>query len=594
MEKDSDGVAFFESMKAAMVKLREEYKGVAGPKLMPPRYVEFLTTGEYRKFADHSRKFGSSPQKFKFTDGRLVTHLATREGFDRIVELLKKEPARTFCFWPFTQLWGKAGPSSSMALYIDLSKVTCPVFKVDEGGIEQVGFALNAFLNSLTAGSGGEDEEDDEEADEADEEVEDDEEADEKDEEDGEEADEDEDEGDEDDEYVGGIPKTPEERRRKVARFLDKVDWKTYDYTKVPAGDMTFPDYTEEECAARDIWISKHYNYDRKEWKCVHVLDLNDMTDGFERRLFGLYGIPVEWPTKDSEKDEREELLNELDEARARGGATFEKALTEHGLLNDEHYLWVRYRYLGAPKHIRDHARARKVIAEVDAAKTDVERTEVLEGHSFRDQLHYDHWKAMIVRAEERANKQQAAGYQQAMKTVEARLEANKAALAGELAPFKGVSLEAWAEVNVRRSRQEALEAILADLKIERPLWDEVDAEWNGRMSRDTTATIATIYGQSFAKTFAKKAEAQKPAGDGMTFEQWVKIQSHVSAASRQGVDPSAVLKKYGLTPAEFGTCPWGIEFAQNPMKYMQDYQTFSAKYAQEFASLKAGSDIEF
>ena len=196
-------------------------------------------------------------------------------------------------------------------------------------------------------------------------------------------------------------------------------------------------------------------------------------------------------------------------------------------------------------------------------------------------------------------------------RAMDERFQKNKEALAGELAPFKGVSMETWAAANARIAQGQPMDKVLADLRIERPLWDEVSAEWNARMARDTTLTIATVYGQAFTGAgqgqfgaAGQAVAASMEAGSGKTvegedpisFEDWIKIQCHMTAASALGVDANAVLAHYKMTAADWGTVGgyWSRKFNANAMEYFDRYNTLTAKYTQEFATAKAGSDIEF
>ncbi len=194
---------------------------------------------------------------------------------------------------------------------------------------------------------------------------------------------------------------------------------------------------------------------------------------------------------------------------------------------------------------------------------------------------------------------------------LQAELEANKEALSGDLAPFKGVSMEDWAGANARLSQGETIEDIIAGMGIEMPVWDEINAEWNARMSRDTTATIATVYGQAFtgggqgqfgaagmatAEAMNTHRGTDVDGDDPISFEDWVKITEHMNAGAAQGIDAQAILSEYGLNPADWGTIGgyWGQKMNANALHYLNDYQTFSAKYKEQFAAGASHTDIDF
>src|SRR5688500_4701944 len=92
------------------------------------------------------------------------------------------------------------------------------------------------------------------------------------------------------------------QRKQRIQAFLADVDWDTYDYTKAPGANMKFPDFTEAEMESKDFWSSKHYNK-TGGMSCVHVADLNQIADGEDRKFLALYGVPVEWPSKEEDED---------------------------------------------------------------------------------------------------------------------------------------------------------------------------------------------------------------------------------------------------------------------------------------------------
>ena len=70
--------------------------------------------------------------------------------------------------------------------------------------------------------------------------------------------------------------------------------------------------------------------------------------------------------------------------------------------------------------------------------------------------------------------------------------------LKGEIEPVEGVSLDAWAGAQAKIASGGAVDDAIKSLGIDKAKWERVSAEWNARMSRDTTTTIATAYGKAF------------------------------------------------------------------------------------------------
>lgn len=188
---------------------------------------------------------------------------------------------------------------------------------------------------------------------------------------------------------------------------------------------------------------------------------------------------------------------------------------------------------------------------------------------------------------------------------------AANAAASGELEPVEGVSLDAWALAQVKAISGGTIEDICSSLGVDKAKWDRVSAEWNARMSRDTTASIATAYGNAFTKAQASPAvagaskygaAAQNP-GKGempMTLDQYVEITEAQSATALQGGDASALLKKFGLTVLDWSNLgAWFSAYiSENAMKnnsaVLNEYNALQAKYKAKYATAKADADIAF
>jgi hypothetical protein len=183
-------------------------------------------------------------------------------------------------------------------------------------------------------------------------------------------------------------------------------------------------------------------------------------------------------------------------------------------------------------------------------------------------------------------------------------------ALAEDLAPVEGVSLEQWAKAQAQIASGGNADQIVAGLGIDRAKWDRVSAEWNARMSRDTSFTITMEYSKHFQSAgvgqFAGAAAAsasganQTEADAPIPFERYVEIEVAQGAGAEQGKDAAAILRSFGVSPMEWGQVGgwWSMYISQNAMKnnaalmnrYNQLREQFEAKY-------KAGSaddDINF
>ncbi len=182
--------------------------------------------------------------------------------------------------------------------------------------------------------------------------------------------------------------------------------------------------------------------------------------------------------------------------------------------------------------------------------------------------------------------------------------------LAGEVEPVEGVSLELWAEQMVRVANGASIDEVCKNVGCDKAKWDRVSAEWNARMSRDTTATIATAYGNAFTKAQAKPgvsnspyaAAAQNPGkGDmPMPFDRYVEIMEAQNALTSQGQDAQSVLKKLGITVMDWSNLgAWFSAYInENAMRndgaVHKEYTRLSEKYKAKYATAKSDADISF
>jgi hypothetical protein len=179
--------------------------------------------------------------------------------------------------------------------------------------------------------------------------------------------------------------------------------------------------------------------------------------------------------------------------------------------------------------------------------------------------------------------------------------------LAGEFEPVEGIGLDEWAQCQAHIASGGSPDEVIEALGIDAETWDRVSAEWNARMSRDTTATIATAYGKAFSGAGAGQygeagqdaAQAMEAGGDvegdpPIPLERFVEIEQAQSAAAEQGRDPSEVLASFGMTPADWGTVGgwWGQYIARHAMENNGElFNRYSELQQQYAAQYGAGSD---
>ncbi|MAQ16349.1 MAG: hypothetical protein CMN30_16360 [Sandaracinus sp.] len=126
--------------------------------------------------------------------------------------------------------------------------------------------------------------------------------------------------------------------------------------------------------------------------------------------------------------------------------------------------------------------------------------------------------------------------------------------------PIEGVSVELYAQISAKAAQgmdMAQLEQELASHGLDKATWDRASAGWMQRMQNDTTATIATIYGQAFQSAgqgqFGAAGAAHAATGyDGtaaggaepIPFEKACEIQGATSAWSKTGQDVNALLQQ--------------------------------------------------
>jgi hypothetical protein len=188
--------------------------------------------------------------------------------------------------------------------------------------------------------------------------------------------------------------------------------------------------------------------------------------------------------------------------------------------------------------------------------------------------------------------------------------------LAAELEPVEGVNLEQWAQWQAKIAGGGTPDEACAALGIDKAKWDRVSAEWNARMSRDTTATIATEYGKHFSGagvgSFGGAAQAGAAAmgvggsvGDDesaapIPFEKFVEIEQAQNFGVQQGKDAASILKGFGMTALDWSNVSawWSQFIARNAMKndaaLHKRYTQLQEKYEAKYKGGSADSDLSF
>jgi hypothetical protein len=184
------------------------------------------------------------------------------------------------------------------------------------------------------------------------------------------------------------------------------------------------------------------------------------------------------------------------------------------------------------------------------------------------------------------------------------------------LAPVDGVSVELYAQIAARIAsgglNQQQMMQLLAQHNLDYPTWDKAQKVWCDRMSKDTTATIATIYGQAFQQSgqgqFGAAGQASAATGyDGtaaggkepIPFEKLCEIQGAMTAWSNSGQDVNALLKKqFNMNAMDWSNAStwWMSQMTANVSmfdQYNSKCEAYAARY-QSAAPKPRHDDIKF
>ena len=250
--------------------------------------------------------------------------------------------------------------------------------------------------------------------------------------------------------------------------------------------------------------------------------------------------------------------------------------------------------------------------SEGEMGGTDESRAQVSQKYGIRDRSHWQDVKAAVYHMLTRKHGSLDAVTQREMnwrggetqKMMQAKVA--KAGASGAMAPAEGVTLETWAAINASIISGANLEDLLKGAGIEPARWDRAKTEWEGRMSRDTTFAIATVYGNAFQNAskgkyaeYAKEANAARAANREMSMqppislEQYYEILYEQSYAAAQGRDPSDALRAMGLSIIDFVDVStfMGYHFHRTAMRkhaeYVATMERVQAKLAAKYPGVK-------
>jgi len=185
-------------------------------------------------------------------------------------------------------------------------------------------------------------------------------------------------------------------------------------------------------------------------------------------------------------------------------------------------------------------------------------------------------------------------------------LLALQAMAAGTLpAPVNGITFEEWAAGNARLADNQPLDGVLETLEVDEAQWNEANAAFTKAMQDgDPRSYTFQRYGEVFADPsvgrFEGKGGQPRIEGKLATFEDYARVQAHLTAATEAGVDPQEVLKEHDLSVYEFSqeTRPWVQRMAaaagsEELLEMLRVRKRYEAEYRKRYGLPEQEEDEE-
>lgn len=182
------------------------------------------------------------------------------------------------------------------------------------------------------------------------------------------------------------------------------------------------------------------------------------------------------------------------------------------------------------------------------------------------------------------------------------------------LAPIEGITIEQYAQISAKQATglsQADFLKLLGEHKLDLGAWNKVSQGWTDRMSKDTSTTLAQVYGKAFQVSgqgqFGAASQAHAATGwDGtaaggaepIPFEKACEIQGATSAWANSGKDVNALLMTtFKLNAQDWAAANtwWMSQLTANIARF-EEYNKLVAKYEAQYMGnqSKPDSDLQF
>jgi hypothetical protein len=244
---------------------------------------------------------------------------------------------------------------------------------------------------------------------------------------------------------------------------------------------------------------------------------------------------------------------------------------------------------------------------------TDASRAEIMARFGIRDRSHWhvvkDSVYALLARRfgsyEEVGQREM--NWRQGQMQRHMQAQTAKVAAGGGMTAVEGVSLDAWAAINASIASGANPDDLLKGAGLDKAKWDRVSAEWNKRMSTDTTFAIATAYGNAFQAVskgkfgaHAREAAAARAQNRDlqielpMPYEQYYEILMEQRYAAEQNKDPVEALRTCGLSVIDWTDLGafMGYFFNRTAVREWKKYEDIHKRVEAKLAAKYPGVQI--
>lgn len=173
------------------------------------------------------------------------------------------------------------------------------------------------------------------------------------------------------------------------------------------------------------------------------------------------------------------------------------------------------------------------------------------------------------------------------------------------LEPVEGVTVEAWAAASAQlaglgaSATPQQVAEVYARHGMDNAKYMLVNAGWQAKMQGDTTAVIATKFGEAFAAAQGQAGgwSMDQNGGSGpepVSFERYVEVMAAQGAWAEQGMDVNAQLQAvFGINAAEYSRYAsyWSPKMSTD-MALIRQYTTYEEKYKAKYAGADMDDDL--